>query len=279
MHTIPNGDSRRNTLPEQQCNSSTLSSSTADQLRPLAQLLHDLGPKSLYEYTAEIVQGAPPVERLKHYAALDPEVIRCVGGDRLRGMRCPLPPSLNAKVIPFPEQERYFKVRRSFVQSPDFMAMPSHAQAIYFHMSAKFDGWNNGRIEFSQRDAEAAAHISSRTARRELKRIEDAGFAVRTFKGSFNLKTGAAIPSTWYLPEFDRKLPTSHQGLQDQKKGDVMTGSPIAFGSTPDLRDESRGCGAAMTTVRFRPPSKPSPTEQRPSSQGVRHTQFVHEHG
>jgi hypothetical protein len=130
-------------------------------------------------------------------------------------MSVPPPPSPSAEVIPFPEQERYFKVRRSFVQSFDFMAMPSHAQAIYFHMSANFNGWNNGRIEFSQRNAEAAAHISGRTARRELKRIEDAGFAVRTFKGSFDFKTGAAKPSTWYLPEFDRKLPTGQQGPQD----------------------------------------------------------------
>ena len=72
MHTIPDCDSERNTLPEKQCNSSKLSSSTAGQFRPLAQLLDDLETKPLYENITEIVQSAPPIEPLKDYAALDP---------------------------------------------------------------------------------------------------------------------------------------------------------------------------------------------------------------
>jgi hypothetical protein len=68
-------------------NSISLLSSVAKLLHSLALRLHALGPGPLYESLAKIAQAAPSIGRMKHYATLDPEVIRCVGGDRLRDMR------------------------------------------------------------------------------------------------------------------------------------------------------------------------------------------------
>jgi hypothetical protein len=53
------------------------------RLRRLADHLHTLGPRPIFEYLREIIAGADPVDRLERYAELDPEVIRALGGDRL----------------------------------------------------------------------------------------------------------------------------------------------------------------------------------------------------
>jgi hypothetical protein len=57
------------------------------RLRYLAQRLHALGERPLYEFLREIIAGADPVARLERYAALDADVVRALGGDRLAGPR------------------------------------------------------------------------------------------------------------------------------------------------------------------------------------------------
>jgi hypothetical protein len=53
------------------------------RLRRLADQLHALGPRPLFEYLREIIAGADPVDRLERYAAIDPDVLRALGGDHL----------------------------------------------------------------------------------------------------------------------------------------------------------------------------------------------------
>jgi hypothetical protein len=54
-----------------------------ERLRYLAGRLHRLGPRPLFEFLSEIERGAPLIERLERYAALDSDFIRAHGGDRL----------------------------------------------------------------------------------------------------------------------------------------------------------------------------------------------------
>jgi hypothetical protein len=61
----------------------TLPVSTATRLRHLARRLHGLGERPIYEFLAEIVQGADIMARLECYAALDPDTVRALGGDEL----------------------------------------------------------------------------------------------------------------------------------------------------------------------------------------------------
>jgi hypothetical protein len=63
--------------------SATLPSSTALRLRRLAEHLHRLGPRPVFEFLAEVVQGAPPIERLERYAQLDPAMVGALGADTL----------------------------------------------------------------------------------------------------------------------------------------------------------------------------------------------------
>jgi hypothetical protein len=55
------------------------------RMRRLAQQIHTLGPRPLYEPLKELQAGAPLEERLERYAALSEMApfIRALGGDRL----------------------------------------------------------------------------------------------------------------------------------------------------------------------------------------------------
>jgi hypothetical protein len=59
------------------------------RLRRLAAALHSLGPRPLYEYLAEVADGADPWERLERYADLAPlaSFIVVHDGDQLLPLR------------------------------------------------------------------------------------------------------------------------------------------------------------------------------------------------
>jgi hypothetical protein len=62
------------------------------RLQRLAQHLHRLGERAVYEFVAELVAAYGPeiAERLAQYQRLDPSVLRALGGDRLLSppLRC-----------------------------------------------------------------------------------------------------------------------------------------------------------------------------------------------
>jgi hypothetical protein len=60
----------------------------AVRLRFLAEQIHGLGPRPLFELLAEIVSGAPSMERIERYAHLSREhgdFIRANDGDQFSG--------------------------------------------------------------------------------------------------------------------------------------------------------------------------------------------------
>ena len=59
----------------------TIASSIAVRLRHVATRIHALGPRPLYELLCEIAGGAEPLSRFERYAALDPDIVRGLGGD------------------------------------------------------------------------------------------------------------------------------------------------------------------------------------------------------
>jgi hypothetical protein len=52
-------------------------------LRHLAHCIHALGERPLFELLAELKAGADLIPALERYAALDPSIVRALGGDRL----------------------------------------------------------------------------------------------------------------------------------------------------------------------------------------------------
>ena len=60
---------------------------TTTRLRYLAQEVHALGPRGLYELFSEIIAGASPTQSIERYGRLSfdyGDFIRALGGDQLR---------------------------------------------------------------------------------------------------------------------------------------------------------------------------------------------------
>jgi len=105
--------------------------------------------------------------------------------------------------------ERYVALRYWLLQSQAWRSLPGNARALYIELAARYNGSNNGRIPYSEREAVAAVHISKSTAGRLLKILEDRGFIVCTKRGAFSLKT-TKDASEWRLTEYDSDVPVAH---------------------------------------------------------------------
>ncbi len=57
------------------------------RLQRLASLIHELGPRPLYELFCELVAGRDPLPRIEAYAELDGDIVAALGGDRLPSLR------------------------------------------------------------------------------------------------------------------------------------------------------------------------------------------------
>ena len=53
------------------------------RLRRLCAHLTSLGPRSVYEFTREVMNGADILERLQAYDRLDASIVKYLGADRL----------------------------------------------------------------------------------------------------------------------------------------------------------------------------------------------------
>jgi hypothetical protein len=75
------------------------------------------------------------------------------------------------------------------------------AVPLLIYIWRRFNGRNNGRIIFSQREAMRLFRCSPKRVVRWFRALEDAGFIVATQRGTFNQKTGAlaARATTWRL--------------------------------------------------------------------------------
>jgi hypothetical protein len=60
----------------------TIASSIALRVRHLAEQIHSLGPRPLFELMAELAGGADPLPRFEAYARLDPNIVAELGGDQ-----------------------------------------------------------------------------------------------------------------------------------------------------------------------------------------------------
>jgi DNA-binding transcriptional MocR family regulator len=71
---------------------------------------------------------------------------------------------------------------------------------LYVEIARRYNGYNNGRIPYSVRQACADLHIGKATASRAFRTLQERGFIVVMQKGAFSWKTRRA--TEWRLTEF-----------------------------------------------------------------------------
>ncbi|MDC1118258.1 hypothetical protein OAT77_04690 [Alphaproteobacteria bacterium] len=104
---------------------------------------------------------------------------------------------------------QYLLLPYAMIKHPSFKALSASAVRVLIEMSLGFHGHNNGHIVLSTRQAEKCLRSGKAKAARALDQLQEYGFIVCHFKGSFHLKTKQA--SEWEItfhPMLDR--PPSH---------------------------------------------------------------------
>src|SRR5262249_27799638 len=108
----------------------------------------------------------------------------------------------SADVIAFkpkPRPERFIRFAYSLYDSSAFQALHPDPRALYLDMARKFNGFNNGSIAYSNRQACQRLHIHPMQACRAFRALEQLGLIACTKRGS--LKTRKS--SEWKLTGFE----------------------------------------------------------------------------
>jgi DNA-binding transcriptional MocR family regulator len=86
------------------------------------------------------------------------------------------------------------------MKTPAFRDLSATAQALYLHIKFKFNGYNNGEINLSHREAAELLNLSKNTVGRYFDELQDKGFIVRRRKGYLGVE-GKGKSSSWELTE------------------------------------------------------------------------------
>jgi hypothetical protein len=103
--------------------------------------------------------------------------------------------------------DRYFQVHHFMAKTDAWRALTAPARAVYVQIGLRYNGSNNGRIEYSVRDAASECILARDTAGRAFKELVGFGFIEETRRGSFSCKT--RIASEWRLTAFKCNLTNS----------------------------------------------------------------------
>jgi len=103
---------------------------------------------------------------------------------------------------------RFVKLEHWMLKTPAWQSLPSAPRALYVELAQRYNGYNNGEISMSVREAARLLHIANDTATKAFRELEAKGFIRRNVCGSFNWKIRHA--TTWILTEhaFAEQLPT-----------------------------------------------------------------------
>jgi hypothetical protein len=98
-------------------------------------------------------------------------------------------------------KERFVKLMHWMLRGAAWCALTPAARALYVELAQRYNGFNNGEISLSVREAAWLLHIAKDTASKTFHELEEKGFIKRSVCGSFNWKLRHA--TTWILTEFD----------------------------------------------------------------------------
>jgi hypothetical protein len=89
--------------------------------------------------------------------------------------------SSSAETLPFEppaERERFVKLRDSLLNSLAWRSLHPVPRALYLEVAARYNGFNNGKIVYSVRDAKIALHVGQATVYRAFNVLQERGFFI-----------------------------------------------------------------------------------------------------
>ncbi len=84
--------------------------------------------------------------------------------------------------------DRFVKLPHWMLNSAAWQATRCVERALLVELLALYNGFNNGEIAFSVRQAALTLHVAKDTAQKAFRGLEEKGFIRRTRRGSFRIK-------------------------------------------------------------------------------------------
>ena len=123
-------------------------------------------------------------------------------------------------------KDRYFVLHHFMLKTDAWRALSAPARAVYIQIGFRYDGFNNGRIAFSVRDAASECGLAKDTANRAFKELVDLGFIEETRHGGLSRKT--RIASEWRMTAFKCDLTGNLKTCLFMQRGSQARGNRLA---------------------------------------------------
>ena len=119
--------------------------------------------------------------------------------------------------------DRYFQVHHFMAKTDAWRALTAPARAVYLQIGLRYNGGNNGKIQYSVRDAASECILAINTASRAFKELIALGFIEETRHGSLSRKT--RIASEWRLTAFKCNLTDTPKSCLFMQRGEQARAS------------------------------------------------------
>lgn len=144
------------------------------------------------------------------------------------------------------DQERWVGLPHSVFYSASYRAMSGNGRSLLWEMIGRYNGYNNGELSLSVRDAQRMLGLGSDAAvTRAFKEIEAHGFAVTVEKGAFGRKVRHA--TTWRLTfRPSREESATHDYLRWKPAVGSKQAKRLQVLSDSNLRSEFAGLSVLL---------------------------------
>ena len=117
------------------------------------------------------------------------------------------------------KKDRYFALHHYMLKTDAWRALSAPARVVYLQIGFRYDGFNNGRIAMSVRDAASECGLAKDTANRAFKELVDLGFIEETRHGGLSRKT--RIASEWRMTAFKCDLTGAFKSVLFMQRGEI----------------------------------------------------------
>lgn len=143
---------------------------------------------------------------------------------------------------------RFIRLHAGITGSDAYQDLKPLPRALLIEIWRRHDGFNNGRIPYSEREGASALHTGRNQIRAGLNDLIEHGFIVRHQRGSFNVKDRTSSEYSITAEDMFDGTPATHAYREWRKQ---ETGSKtIPNGVRSETREKSIGSGAILNGLR-----------------------------